>query len=417
MILRFASLFLLGAAALLATACSSAPVVPASAETTDLVTLEGTLSEWPPTVLVVVADDATTADAATLRQWAAESVRGALVGDIGDLSGECGDPDPAAWHPLNLRVMIARPSAPDAEVLLTPLDVPALALVTETTEDSQVDAVVAAVTGALGQRLAQPGDVYRPLRAAQRALELVTGSRPPDTAAEEAVLASVPAGSVTAMLVASTRDDEDTTPVAQLVPSLQAQAQAYTSVAGPFTASAGTCRVYGSDGSRLATWAQADRIGFLYASTCTDATTWDALLELGSADCFTPCWQWPLPVTAEGVALCTMFVDQADLSGCDASRGWQDPGGQPTLVDDLGATLRRCEVVQLTGAALQSCREELACSGCGAGWCATDVAAAVAPSYCDQAGEAYAWPLRYLGGAISPPAERLQLLCDVASGS
>jgi hypothetical protein len=112
------------------------------------------------------------------------------------------------WHPGDIRVVVARPSAPDAAALVTSREIPALAWTTQTSHEEEIEPVMAGVTEALGQRLAEPGEEYRPLRTARRALELVTGARAPVGEAEVALVRSLPQDRIARLLVASTRDDE-----------------------------------------------------------------------------------------------------------------------------------------------------------------------------------------------------------------
>jgi hypothetical protein len=65
----------------------------------------------------------------------------------------------------------------------------------------------------------------------------------------------------------------------------------------------------------------------------------------------------------------------------------------------LGVKVRRCEIAQLTGAKLEACRSTLECSGCGSGFCATEVPKLDQSEYC---GAEYFWPLRFVGGALPP---------------
>lgn len=409
--LRLAPLLLVLAAIAPAACDRAAAPVPVEPHATSLIEVQGWLMTEYPRFMILVVDDAPTADAAALREAIAGSFRAGLEHIQGERFGNCGNRDPAAWHPGDVRVVVARPSAPEGAALLTPIERPGLAWITRTSSDDEMEALMAAVIAALGERTAQPGEVYRPLRAAQRALDLVAGARPPESDAEAAFAASLPAPRAVQLVVASTRDDEDTAPLAQLAPSQVAQdGVSAIEVVGPFGPQPYTCEVDQPDGSRLATWAEATWAP-LTTWPCAGDLAWDGLFITGYIDCGPACRSAPLPVR-EGVASCRIFVEQTDLAGCDPARGWRDPGGQPTLVSRDDWTLRRCEVAQLEGAALASCREDLACSGCPSGWCATEVADALPWGSCEPG--TYTWPLRFVGGALDAPSGWIDIACEVS---
>jgi hypothetical protein len=375
------------------------------------------MMSFGPTIYVVVADDADTPDAAALRASVADAVHAGLVSLRRERFGSCGSPDPAAWHPSDARVILARPSAPDGESLLSPLDDPALAWETTTSSVEEIDAVTAAVSNDLGARLAKAGEIYRPLHAAKRALDLLYGTRLPESDAEKTLLASVREDTAVQVLIATSRDDEDGTPVTGLVPAVPADVLANTprlSLMGPAAAppaSYPACYAPALSASRLEAWRKSVSLDTtLYAWPCSDSTAWDRILDGGFADCSGPCDSAPIAV-ADGVAQCQVFLDQADLDACDPAHGWRDPDGQPTFVERDGVKLRRCEIVQLSGAALESCRTTLDCSGCGSGYCVTEV-----PQLSDWscgAGQ-YPWPLRFPGGALAGDEAWIQMTCQVA---
>jgi hypothetical protein len=405
---------LLGSAVLAAAACNPAPVA-IEPHSTAQHTIGGWLMEESPIIMLVVADDADTTDAAALRDRVAGSVRAGLLHVREERFGSCGNPDPAAWHPGDVRVIVARPSAPDGAALLTPLDSPALAWITQTSSNTEIDAVVAAATEALGQRLAQPGEVYRPLRAARRALDLVNGARAPESAAETALKASLPEDAIKLVLVASTRDDEDTTPVAALLPDEATLGTSSIAVVGPFTPMAGTCWIGAPGNTRLEAWSKALSWQRVITWPCDDQHIWDGLISTGWCDGGPVCEPWPIAVSADGVADCQVLIDQADLGACDPTHGFHDPGGKATFVDRQGTKLRRCEVAALEGADLQSCRESLDCSGCPSGWCVTEVPELADLWTCEPG--TFQWPLRFIGGAEIAEGGWIDITCNVGTAN
>jgi len=396
------------AMALLAAACSSDPV-DTNPQTSSQVALDGKMVWESPSVYVLVVDDADTADAAKLRERVAQSVRASLLAHVESRWGSCGSLDPAEWHPGDIRLVVARPSAPDDALLVTPEDVPALAWVTQTSKAEEVDAVVAGVMEALGKRLAASGEAYRPLRAAKSVMDLVTGARAPAGARETAFVASLAKDLVVRVLVASTREDEDAQSVSTYaLGKIEPPIYVFPTVVGPFVSDSPTCEPLQLGSSRLETWAKlADVRGFIHDCTFDDA--WDMLLHPGWADCGSICQSRPIVMSPEGVAECRVMIDQVDLDLCDPARGFRDPDGKPTFVDRFGTKLRRCEVNQLEGADLESCRHSLECSGCASGFCMTEVPELVSFLPCEPS--EHIWPLRFIGGSRDAPDGWINITC------
>ncbi|XYH98404.1 hypothetical protein ACMHYB_01160 [Sorangium sp. So ce1128] len=374
--------------------------------------MDWTLSRRSDGIILLVVDDADTAEAAALREKAARSLRAGLDGHLEHEWGSCGSADPAEWHSMNLRVVVVRPSAPDGESLLTPLDEPSLAWISHTATPAEADALTESVTTALGQRLAAPGEAYRPLRAAKRALDLVTFSRPPVGEAESALVASLPTDALVQILIAGTRDDEDETDVSELTPG-EASLETMTTraVAGPFGASENACLVSALGSTRLEAWA--DRVSAqVVESTCEDEQIWGLLLHPGWADCGSVCMSKPIAVAEDGQAGCQITIDQPDHEGCDASRGWFDPEGEPAFVERNGTRLRRCEIAQLSGDDLERCQQSLGCPECASGFCVTEVPEILSREVCSEA--EHLWPLRFIGGARNGLDGYINITCDTA---
>lgn len=370
----------------------------------------------PPEVIVLVVDDAATPEAAQLRAQIVESVRAGLEDAIRDRWSGCGNPDPAAFHPGDIRLVIARPSAPDDVALLTPTELPSLAWITKRSTADEVKTVTAGAAAALEQRFATAGELYRPLRAAKRAVELVKGARPPVTDAEAAFVASLLPEVWVRLVVASTRDDEDTVSVNTLVidPSSR-QSSINIGVVGPFAASGSTCKIFKPGDTRLELWASKNPTASqapasLVKWPCDEQASWYQLLASCCVDCGARCEDRVPTVSEEGVAACRAYVDQTDLERCDPARGVQDPDGKPTFIERQGAQLRRCEVLQLTGAALEACRFTLDCSGCPSGFCATEVPELTLLDQCEPGKRVSS--LRFVGGALDAPGGYIHTECD-----
>ncbi|MDC0748241.1 hypothetical protein [Polyangium mundeleinium] len=325
----------------------------------------------------------------------------------GESCGE-GTADPAEWRPGDDRVVIVRPSAPTELALVTPIDRPALAWQTLTSKAEEVEAVVAAAAEAMEQRLAMPGEAYRPLRAANRALDVMRGLHAPETDAEAAFVASLAKGTTPVLFVASTRDDEDFMTPGELVPnevSLSSVSQKILVV--PSTAEPFGCQLGGKTGdTRLEAWGEL--VGARdYAWPCDDDNEWDAMINGGFVDCGRPCMPRPIQVDPNGIASCKIHVAQPELEQCDPEKGWRDPDGKETFVERYGETFRRCEVMQHEGAALESCRTSPDCPGCKSGFCVADFS--FDDVSCDKG--MYPWFFRFTAGARAQPYGYMEIAC------
>lgn len=409
-----AKFFLIAVTGLVAAACDGPDTVPITPSSTKPRTLEGYYGKGAPTVHILVVDDADTPEAALLRTRVVQALRVRLLALVGMREEGCaGTLDPAEWRPGDDRVIIVRPSAPTSLSIVTPIDMPALGWTTITSKAEEAEAVVAAAAEALEQRLAKPDESYHPLRAASRALDLVSGLQGPATEAEEAFVASLAEGTVQTLFVASTRDDEDVMPPADLIPNPVSLSSTYPKVMvlPAETAQFTTCGTSDNGNTRLEAWG--DLVGTSdHAWPCDDDAAWDGMFHPGFADCGLLCMERPILVAESGAAACKIHVDQPDLASCDPVKGWRDPGGKETIVERFGQTLRRCEVVQHQGAALEACRTSPDCPGCASGFCVTDVVFYENTNCPDGT---YLWNFRFTGGARSMPYGRLEVTCSEAA--
>ncbi|MRG92405.1 hypothetical protein [Polyangium spumosum] len=404
------TLFLSFSAGLAATACDGPAAVPVTPSTTALYESQMYVGRGTPNVYVLVVDDADTPEAAELRQHATEALRAALLGNVRSREDGCwGTNDPAEWRPGDDQVVIVRPSAPTALSLVTPIDRPALAWKTITSKAEEVDAVVAAAAEALEARLAAPGESYRPLRAARRALDLMEGLHAPETDAEAEFVASLARGTMHALLLASTRDDEDVAPPADLLPSELARDSTYRmSLVVPSNAGEFGCQIFKQGKTRLEAWGKLV-YSTDYAWPCDDKTAWANMLGTSYfLSCGLPCLERPLQIDASGRAECKFHVAQPDLEQCDPAKGWRDPTEGEAFAEYGGEKLRRCEIVQHEGADLEACRTSPDCPDCPSGFCVTEVDF-FHGSTCPE-GE-YLWNFRFTGGARAVPFGLLEMSC------
>jgi hypothetical protein len=115
----------------------------------------------------------------------------------------------------------------------------------------------------------------------------------------------------------------------------------------------------------------------------------------------------------EGVASCRARVT-TDLAPCSTEIGWFDPLGpdgqrHPTTTTLNGEERRVCDIVQLEGTALDSCRHDYDCTGCTPGWCVTTVDALI--THCENGGATLG--LRFVGGATETRAGTLHVVFDL----
>lgn len=385
------SLFVLGTLS-----CGTDPV-PLSPSTSSKQEFSGALIQETPALILLSVDDTDTAEAAALRDRVLPSLRAGLMERIEGRWTGCGNPDPAAWHPGDIRIALVRPSAPDGESLLTPIQRPGLSWVTQSSVEAEVDGVMAEVGQALGERLAMAGEMYRPLHGVQRVLDLVEGKRAPADQAESDFLASLPKDLMVSVLIAGLGDDqggvdEPGYKAGSTLSFLPSRVMVGVSN-DPLT-----CEPMGVGKSRVEQWGAL--MGFTaHGLPCDEVGVWDNLFKWGVADCGVSCEAKKIEVTAEGVASCRMYIDLPGVEGCDGGHGWRDPEGKVVMVEHGGEMYRRCEIGQLSGSALLACRDTLACDGCGSGFCVTEVPELVPVAACPAGTSPLG--LRFVGGALA----------------
>lgn len=378
------------------------------------VTYESWVTRGSAQLSILIVDDAASEEAGDLRGAVLGALRAGLHQLVEERWGGCGSPDPALDHPSDERFLVVLPSAPDGLAMLGPVDVPGLAWLTTTSQHHEVEPVVEAARNAMSSRLASGGEPHRPLRAARRATELVLGFRAPENEAENALLGALAPDAYVRVLIASTRDDEGTEPVVSLADSWSAMQQTdrlhATTVLGPFGVHGGTCDAWDSKSpTRLSAWANLVHTQ-MYSWPCDWENTWENLLGNCCCDGAPACLSRPVSTLPSGAGACRVWVDQEDLARCDPAKGWSDPGGVPTFVDDMSPQLRRCEVAELAGSWLSACQHSLACEGCPPGWCLTAVSELLVTENC-VAGK-YPSPFRFIGSAMTG-ARRQRIQCDV----
>ncbi|MEP7049006.1 MAG: hypothetical protein ABJB12_01585 [Pseudomonadota bacterium] len=320
--------------------------------------------------------------------------------------------DPAAWHAVDRSVVIVHPSGVGSARYSSPANSAALRF---RDHDETADGHAGWMT-AVRAALAQPAQAdapFRALEAFQESVALVFRQRPPTTADERALLAALAGGeSRTGFMVSVALATEDQSPGAASQYTSFSPNDLIVPAAAP-SASTACLRPLEPPTARYAGW------GSPQLWPCDTPQFFE---REGVFDSRARCLNRPIAIDATGSAVCLVTATYAGSEPCPAEVGWLDPVGpnsQRTPRVDHGAAgdTRTCEVRQLDGAGLVSCRTALDCADCEPGWCATEVPDLSSDRFC-PAGE-HSSPLRFVRGADSGPLSAsyvtLNIVCEEAS--
>lgn len=356
------------------------------------------------TVLAVVDD---TAAGATLRT-AVESAFDHLD-DAAQADTTCGVFDPAAFHPFDRSVVVVHPSASGAQRYSSPASDPALRWQATQYSGAGHSVWMAAVRAALDAQRATDGAPLAALAATRDALALLRGSTAPSSAEERALLGAIPPFADDPVLVALATEDQSPGDASEYGNLSGLEVQGVVPGAAPdpnapcsdlATAGATTPRY-----AAYADWAQ--------RWPCQSPRFFGNLTE----DCNTACLAHPIAIDPSGTAQCRAMVRFAGDDPCPVELGWLDPIGSdgtraPHVDHDDSGDTRVCEIKQLEGAALDSCRNTLDCTDCEPGWCATAVSA-FDRGQCRTG--TYVPPFRLVQGADHARPAQLEIVCLEAS--
>ncbi len=359
--------------------------------------LEGT------TTAILVVDDRPSADAARLRAGLGDAIR--EIGFQRVIGSYARLPDPATWHPIDLRIAVVGASASSSEMASTPLDYPELAWTTvQATNDGAerlagaVDARVAAMTMAVADA------PFHPLELAYSMFDVAVGQRTPEGHVEGwlSSLANLEHPSVVAIGIVAASDDESPEPpdgynLAQLV---QIQVG---DVATPGRLAAGYVGPARDPDPalfpRLSAWRHANAGGI---GACFEAPQGAySLLEGGL--CLDPsrtpqCTPRPIAEASPGIGICDVWITTPAHEGCPAIRGWADPvnqAGVPASVfDEMGN--RICEAKPVDERSLNACVHDPTCADCTSGYCITEVTDWLDPCPPSQ----LPFRMRWIGGVL-----------------
>jgi hypothetical protein len=391
------------AAALVAAGCGaseSPPPVPA--DDTHTVTLRAGPA-WPE-VYVVVADDRP--DATKLRDT--------LVRSFVDLDRPTGLAfDPAAFHPVDRRVIVAHPSAPVASVT-SEVELPALHWHANQKTDLERAAWLDAMARALEPEQPEAGP-FAALAAYASATSLALGARAPETHDETAIVAALPAEGTTYVIAALAHEDESAGDSASYAVPLGNSAYPGFAILPRRAGSPTSAACYdfgGATSDRYQAWVSAQHFYDVGHWPCSDESFLRPLIADFTEDCF----PWSPRIDADGVAACTATAHVRVDATCDPAYGWLDPlgaGGEraPRVEHDAANDYdyRVCEVRQLTGSALASCVHSLDCPDCEPGWCATEV-----PELLEDCSTTHPDQFRFVQGSDSVAQGRLIIRCEAA---
>lgn len=372
-----------------------------------------------PSSFVLVIDDTNAAPSEELRAKVVSALEGSIRSSLFGEWGACRDP--AAACPVDLRLVLAQPSAEPGARMLGPATLPALRWSTKWATEPGLDGYMVGLRSMLEATVAPESALYRPLEAADDVLRLLLGLRAPGSEIEAALVADVASDEPWIELVlASARDDESPlAPDAYLWPD--DLRWLVTSIA-PGSIEAEACEHPAVLRGRLGEWAS-KASSMSLALPCDAQTSFDELFASlsGTGTRFlVPCTAYPIAVDPHGRAACRVFARRIDTDACETSRGWMDPEDADGIrrprfeADERGHPMRVCEIVQHEGARLEACRTELSCADCGSGFCRTEIPELThPPAYCSNRG-GHPLDFRFTGEAAVGASE-LVLRCRLTS--
>jgi hypothetical protein len=363
-------------------------------------------TDWAKERMVVVVDDDAGAEATALRAWLRGALLRALEHRAELATNILTEADPAAWQAVDWRAVTVSPSG-DLDVGATPIVLQTIQLEAEAMEAFAEAIVDALPVGGEG--------VYQPLENAFHAAALLEGESAADPAAEafQSTLRGVPP----TIAVASTRDDAGGTPIESLLPDQLESAEGTSPWFAVLPPGPGYCPPTDPTPGRFTDWIEAAGPAEPPGWECVRDDDEERFPFTGFVDHDhrVDCPSRPVLRDETGMPRCSVTVEVAPDTSCDADRGWADPLGAdgvrvPTLetvtLGEATLEVRVCEVLALEGAARQACEDTVECTACGSGWCGTHVEEVLASCV-----EGVPSGLRFVGGAAG--GDSLRLVCDL----
>lgn len=317
--------------------------------------------------------------------------------------GGCGDP--AQYVAIDRRAVVMLPSGAG---LVSPDTDAALALTTTHDTIEARTAWIDAVRRVVDERLVAPGTLpYAFISRLSDTVSLLTGMRAAATEGEQRALQSL-AGTSELVLVSATGHEDESSGSPEMF-AIQLRASA-----GHFSYSSREALMFPStdglscDRARVTT----ERYSRWLAASSTPLLELPEFWRPGdecrlAADvpvtCSNPCLEERPHFSPEGRADCHVYVASDPKEGCPESRGLMPSNA--SVVDANGPV---CEMRQLEGAALESCRHDLSCADCEPGYCFSAIESLVAG--CEMSGKV-ASP-RFVNGAANVPSRKVYIYCD-----
>jgi hypothetical protein len=364
----------------------------------------------PKVLIVLVVDDRPTAQAALLRSGVEPAMRRLAQTATG---GDRMFPwDRAAWHPLDMQVLVVPASSTTPDAIASPVTDASLAWTTVQATVEDADALAAAVGARVTTLTASPGAPFHPLEHARDVVQLMAGMRPPAGEVEGrlSAIASAHPWQIGVSVIAASDDESPDPPSSYWVGD---------NTYGPFIAAGLVTPETGPSGGfdakrspRLAAWADngltppisgcyngPETPFFLFPVVCID---------------FNPrCDGRPIEQLSPGLGTCRIDVTTREPE-CSKSRGWIDPldvdGVRRPRVSASG--VRTCDALPVDPAFMDACIHDAACEGCGAGWCITELFR-MNPQC--RAGSMLR-PIRWVGGVLPDPGS-VHVACREAAGA
>lgn len=392
------------------TACGGPrAVVRPDASRLDVVT---TFQARAPELFVFVVDD--TSAGAALRASLAEAVA-SYDARRAAASTSCMPPfDPAAFHPVNRDAWVVHPSRSGAERVSGYPNEPALRWRTNQRTDAEAAQWASAVVASI-EEAAPSTTAFRPLESLSETAALLDHRRSPANQGEGDLLDALdPSVETLVTLAAATEDASPDTPESYAAPLGNRLFLGEPVVPARVSTEERPCAQRGAQASpRFQAW--------LDATGTSDAALWPCaeppfLVPLVD-DCVPGCLAKPVEVNADGSADCTVTARLPADDQCPVELGWLDPLDDhgvrtPRVEHDPPLDYRVCEVRQLDGTALTSCRTSLACEDCEPGFCVTEVPELVPSERC-RAGELFP-PFRFVDGAGEARNAVVTISCRLA---
>jgi hypothetical protein len=312
-------------------------------------------------------------------------------------------PDPAPWHPVDMRVVIVPASSVAVDAAAGPVNDPKLVWATVQATEEGAEAIGRAVDAAVQRMETSSGAHFRPLERAHDIAGLLTGGRAPANAVEaELVAATLPKPKFpsVAVSVVAASDDESPEPAESYRLDFVVSGLAFEIAAGIVTPGARHQR-------------DLDVARFPRLSRWAFNRTWSPFIGCGAEGApFTLFEEWcvdyryrcdgrPIEQLSPGLGSCYIETTTVDPPACAAERGWADPkdsdGVRRPHVDERGEHV--CEVMPVEPRYMDACIHDETCADCGNGWCVTETRAD--ERFCGPYFKLS--PIRWVGGALPAP--------------